>query len=146
MATKFLGILFCALALSACVSTSDAPIAPGVTQIDVHGSGALFAGKTGAVALCHAAAISKRDGFPFFRLENVQTASGSEVYGVASNSYGNGFGTSYGGFGSYSFNSMGFATPLRRAVSDESATVVGLSKNAPGAWRTDDILAKCGNG
>jgi len=127
-----------AVALSACTTTNETPIAPNVVRLDTSAQGLLFTGRAGQDTLTKAAQATIANGYTYFRLADVATGSGSQFAGVVSSGSAN----AYGGDGYASVYGSSISTPVYSPTAKIGATVIMSNENGPGEWNAADVLAK----
>jgi len=134
-------------ALVSCATTSEMPLAQNMVRLDTSARGLIFTSAAGAITMQKAAEATLRRGYTHFRLDQAQTASGSQFVGM--NTYGSGTAQAsvYGNnaYGSYSGSS--FSTPMYAPTRQIGVTVIMFRANeagARGAFDADDVLAKKG--
>lgn len=115
---RLLLLLGGSLALAACVTTQEMPVAPNAVRLDTHASGLLFTGQAVPQTMRRAAQATLSRGYTHFRLEGVSSGQGSEIGGAVVQNHGYGFVT---------------ATPIRRPTASTGATVLMYHANEPGA-------------
>ncbi|MEJ6846763.1 hypothetical protein [Sinorhizobium fredii] len=147
MKRKLIASALLSVALASCATTSEMPLAQNMVRLDTHASGALFTGSAGAVTMMKAAEATLRRGYSHFRLDQAQTAQGSQLVGV--NTHASGFGQANvvgnSVYGNYSGSS--FSSPVYAPTRQVSVTVIMYRVNeagARGAFDAADVLAKKG--
>lgn len=142
---KKLGLLSlgAALALGACVSTQEMPLAPNMVRLDTQARGMLFTGQAVPQTMRAAALATINRGYTHFRFADAGLAQGSEVSGVVATSNGS-FGGTYGA-GTYTgqTNEMVTASAIRRPTASAAATVIMFHADEPGAkgaFVAEDVL------
>ena len=116
-----------ALALAACVTTQEMPLAPNVVRLDTHASGDMFGEDAPGQTMRRAAEVTLQNGFSYFQLQQAQMSQGSEMAGV------------------YAPASSAFATPIYHQTADVAVTVVMFHANdigAKSAFNAADVLKK----
>ncbi|MCH4539945.1 MULTISPECIES: hypothetical protein [Brucella/Ochrobactrum group] len=138
----------CAVALSACATTNEMPLAPNVVRLDTQASGALFAGSAGRITMKRAAQATLNRGYTHFRLEQASTSQGRQLVGVNSWNNGTFSANTYGSSTYGSYNSSGSAMPVYAPTANVGVTVIMFRKGdagARGAWDAAEVLKKEGN-
>lgn len=147
MRRKFIAAALLSVALASCATTSEMPLAPNMVRLDTNASGLIFTSAAGAITMKKAAEATVKRGYTHFRIEQAQTASGSRLVGMNTQSsgwanasvYGN---TAYGNYGGASFS-----TPVYAPTAQIGVTVVMFHANeagAKGAFDAEDVLKRQG--
>ncbi|WP_353644244.1 hypothetical protein [Mesorhizobium sp. WSM2239] len=136
-----------ALALAACATTSEMPLAPNIVRLDTQASGLLFVGSAPAITMKRAAETTLARGYTHFRLEQASMAQGRRLAGMQT--HGSGFGTAntFGGTTTGTFSGSSFSTPVYAPTASVGVTVVMFragEAGAKGAWDAADVLKKQG--
>jgi hypothetical protein len=146
--TKIVAAILAALALGACVTTQELPLAPNMVRLDTHAKGLIFAGHAADFTMQRAAQVTIKNGFDYFRLDQAQMSQGSQLAGIYSTSTGSAFATSYGSFTTVNGSGSGFSTPIMAPTADVGVTVIMFHAGEPGAKGAFDaraVLAKYGS-
>jgi hypothetical protein len=127
-----------AFPLAGCITTQEMPLSPNSVRLDTSAKGLLFTGQAVSQTMRRAAELTLQNGYSYFRLDQAQTAQGSELAGVYSSGsasvYGNAFGaTAYG---------SGFSTPIMAPTANVGVTVIMFHTNEAGAFDAKTVLAK----
>jgi hypothetical protein len=142
---KFIVATIAGLAVSACVSTQEMPLAPNEVRLDTHAAGALFTGQAASVTMRRAAELTLQNGYSYFRLEQASVSQGTQLAGVSNYSTGSAYATGFGNSALATGYSSGFSTPIYRRTADVSVTVVMFHAGEPGAkdaFDAADVLKK----
>ena len=129
--------------LAGCVSTQELQLAPNMVRLDTNARGALFVGHAGDITLQQAAKATVKNGYEYFRLDQAQMGSGSQLVGVSS--YGSA--SVYGGPYMASAYGSGFSTPIYAPTSEIGVTVIMFHPNEPGAkgaFNSAEVLKRLG--
>lgn len=134
-------------ALVSCATTSEMPLAQNMVRLDTNASGLLFTSAAGAITMKKAAEATLSRGYTHFRLDQAQTASGSQFVGMNTRTSGYGTANVVGNsvYGNYSGSS--FSTPMYAPTRQIGVTVIMFHANeagARGAFDAADVLAKKG--
>jgi hypothetical protein len=126
-------LVLSALALAACISTQEMPLAPNVVRLDTQARGFLFTGQTVPQTMRAAANATLGRGYTHFRFADAGVQQGSEVTGVVGSSNGT-YNGSYGhGYFNGNASSFGSANVVRAPTAGAAATVIMFHANEPGA-------------
>ena len=127
-------VLVACLALAACTSTNEMPLAPNMVRLDTQASGLLNVGSVGPATMKRAAEATLARGYTHFRLVDAQTGQGSRVVGVM----GHTTGTAWGMGNSARYSGNTFITPVRAPTAHVGVTVVMYRANEAGASNAFD--------
>ncbi|WP_037454296.1 hypothetical protein [Sinorhizobium fredii] len=135
------------VALTACATTNEMPLAKNAVRLDTNASGLLFTSAAGAITMKKAAEATLSRGYTHFRLDQAQTASGSQFVGMNTHTSGYGTANVVGNsvYGNYSGSS--FSTPMYAPTRQIGVTVIMFHANeagAKGAFDAAEVLAKKG--
>jgi hypothetical protein len=138
--------LFCA-GLASCATTSEMPLAQNMVRLDTNASGLIFTSAAGSITMKRAAEATIKRGYTHFRLEQVQTASGSRFVGMHTNSFGTAQANVYGGSAYGTYNATSFSSPVYAPTAQIGVTVIMFKANeagAKGAFDAAEVLKKDG--
>lgn len=146
MKLKFVASAIVTLALSSCATTSEMPLAQNMVRLDTNAQGLLFTSQAGQITMKKAAEATVKRGYTHFRLEQVQTASGSRFVGMNTNSWGTANASVYGNtaYGNYSGSS--FSSPVYAPTAQVGVTVIMFNANEAGAKGAFDAAEIIKNG
>ncbi|WP_455918671.1 hypothetical protein [Ensifer canadensis] len=147
MTRKLIVAALLSMALASCATTSEMPLAQNMVRLDTSARGLLFTSSAGAVTMQKAAEATLKRGYSHFRIDQAQTASGSQFVGM--NTYGSGTANAsvYGNTAYGTYNSSSFSTPMYAPTRQIGVTVIMFRANeagARGAFDAADVLAKKG--
>jgi hypothetical protein len=123
------------------------PLSKNVVRLDTNAQGLIFTSQAGSITMKRAAESTLKRGYTHFRLEQVQTASGSRFVGMNTNTWGTANATGYGNtaYGSYSGTSV--SSPMYAPTAQVGVTVIMFNANEPGAqgaFDAADVIKKGG--
>ncbi|MCM0752002.1 hypothetical protein DEA98_14115 [Brucella pseudogrignonensis] len=145
---RLISFALCAVALSACATTNEMPLAANVVRLDTQASGTLFAGSAGRITMKKAAEATLKRGYTHFRLEQATTSQGSQLVSVNSSSSGTFSANQYGRSTYGGYSGFGSATPVYAPTANVGVTVIMFRNGeagARGAFDAADVLKKQGN-
>lgn len=132
--------------LTGCATTSEMPLAANMVRLDTNASGLIFTSQAGQITMKKAAEATVRRGYTHFRLEQVQTASGSRFVGM--NTYGSGTAQAsvYGNTAYGTYSGSTFSTPTYAPTAQVGVTVIMFHANEAGARGAFDAAEVIRNG
>lgn len=135
-----------AVALASCATTSEMPLAKNMVRLDTNAQGLLFTSQAGQMTMKRAAEATIKRGYTHFRLEQVQTASGSRFVGMNTNSWGTANASVYGNSAYGNYNATSFSSPVYAPTAQIGVTVIMFNANEAGANGAFDAAEVIKNG